>query len=185
MQPPNILPPGLQIIHDFITPAEEATLMTEIDRMSWSDILKRRTQHYGYDYGYKSKNLTKTDPIPPWCDFLWDKLRQANLLMPGKTQPDQLIVNEYEPGQGISAHTDAAIFGDVIVSLSLGSLCTMMFTHSDGRKYEAVLPRRSLVVMRGEAHTKWKHGIPSRKSDVVDGTKLVRGRRVSLTFRYV
>ena len=44
------------------------------------------------------------------------------------TNATQLIVNEYTPGQGISAHTDAKIFGDNIITLSLGSHCGFVFT---------------------------------------------------------
>ncbi len=41
---------------------------------------------------------------------------------------DQLIVNEYQPGQGISPHIDnKTLFSDIIVSLSLGSNAVMIF----------------------------------------------------------
>ena len=43
--------------------------------------------------------------------------------------PDQVIVNEYEPGQGIAAHVDCVPsgFSGTIASLSLLSSCTMHF----------------------------------------------------------
>ena len=41
---------------------------------------------------------------------------------------DQLIVNEYQPGQGISPHIDnQTLFGDVVVSVSLSSNTIMTF----------------------------------------------------------
>lgn len=41
---------------------------------------------------------------------------------------DQLIVNEYEPGQGINPHIDnIKLFKSDIASLSLGSDCIMIF----------------------------------------------------------
>lgn len=41
---------------------------------------------------------------------------------------DQLIINEYTPGQGINPHIDnPTLFSSPIVSLSLGSDCVMEF----------------------------------------------------------
>lgn len=41
---------------------------------------------------------------------------------------DQLIINEYQPGQGINPHIDnVKLFAEPIVSLSLGSECIMEF----------------------------------------------------------
>jgi alkylated DNA repair dioxygenase AlkB len=72
----------------------------------------------------------------------------------------------------------------VIASLSLGSACAMQLRQvgGDGR-LDLVLPPRSLVVMRGPAWHGWTHAIPARKSDVIDGRRIPRGRSVSLTFR--
>jgi hypothetical protein len=39
--------------------------------------------------------------------------------------------------------------------------------------------------LAGEARYDWRHAIPGRKIDKVDGRAVVRGRRVSLTFRTV
>jgi alkylated DNA repair dioxygenase AlkB len=77
-------------------------------------------------------------------------------------------------------------FGDTIASLSLGSGCLMDFTHSNtAQKTSLFLPPRSLLLLQSDARTHWQHGIAKRKSDVVDGVKVHRGRRVSLTFRNV
>ena len=40
---------------------------------------------------------------------------------------DQMIVNAYEAGAGISAHIDLSAFDDAIVAISLGSTCVMQF----------------------------------------------------------
>ena len=48
---------------------------------------------------------------------------------------DQLIVNEYIPGHGISAHVDAPkVFDDIITSVSLGSTCVMEFVNKETKK---------------------------------------------------
>ena len=84
------------------------------------------------------------------------------------------------PGQGIARHTDASIFGSPIVSLSLGSMCEMVFRCRDsGAVVGVILPPRSLLIMDGDARSRWTHEIPARLSD----RRLRRTRRVSLTFR--
>lgn len=154
-------------------------MISAVDKEPWSTTLKRRTQHYGYEYNYKSKNAAqKTRDFPEWSADLTSKLIKD--IYP--RAPEQLIVNEYEPGQGISKHTDAGIFDEPIASLSLGSSCVMIFRKKEEIK-EVLLPRRSLVVMSGESRWSWTHEIPQRKSDTLKGNKLKRTRRISLTFR--
>lgn len=41
---------------------------------------------------------------------------------------DQLIVNRYQPGEGITPHIDLARFEDGIAIVSLGSAAVMQFT---------------------------------------------------------
>jgi alkylated DNA repair dioxygenase AlkB len=52
-------------------------------------------------------------------------------------------------------------------------------------KHDLYLEPRSLITLSGLARYQWTHAIPARKSDVVDGFKIERGRRISLTFRTV
>jgi len=101
--------------------------------------------------------------------------------------PDQLIVNEYEPGQGISAHVDCVpCFGPVVCSVTLGSQCVMELTAVEGGEVKSLLLERgSLLVLAEDARYKWRHGIRGRKTDTFGEQVLTRGRRVSLTFRTV
>lgn len=62
---------------------------------------------------------------------------------------------------------------------------TMVMRHPDGRVKHVWLARRSLLVMAGAARYEWTHGIPCRKTDVVNGKLVRRGTRLSLTFRKV
>ncbi len=47
------------------------------------------------------------------------------------------------------------------------------------------VPQRSLYVMQDEVRYKWKHAIPPRKKDVIDGIIQHRDRRWSITYRKV
>lgn len=176
---------GLTYIPDFITSDEERSLIEIIDQQSWLNDLKRRVQHYGYKYDYKARAVTPESylgPLPEWLTSLCERLVQKDMF---QQKPDQVIVNEYVPGQGISAHVDCVpCFGDVIASLSLGSGAAMQLTKSD-EKQTLYLESRSLVILSGTARYEWTHAIPARKSDVVNEFKIERERRISLTFRSV
>ena len=122
--------------------------------------------------------------LPPWAGEIGRRLLAEEYIT---ELPDQLIVNEYEPGQGISNHIDCEpCFTGIIASLSLGSSCVMNFTSKEsGEVIPVFLEPRSLVVLKGEARYGWMHGIPARKSDDMAGRTVRRSRRVSLTFRKV
>jgi alkylated DNA repair dioxygenase AlkB len=177
--------PGLQYVREYITCEEHDGLLAAIDRQPWLTDLKRRVQHYGYRYDYKSRSVDASaflGSLPDWAAPLAERFQREGLLA-----PDQLIVNEYEPGQGISAHIDNIVaFGDTVLSLTLGSACVMLFADTkSAQEVPLLIEPRSLVVMQGDARYAWKHSIPARKKDTYQGRVIERARRVSLTFRSV
>jgi alkylated DNA repair dioxygenase AlkB len=179
--------PGSRYIQDFITPDEEVKIIKKVDASIWLMELSRRVQHYGYKYDYKSRKIDETmhiGELPQWLVYLGKKLVEADVF---SEIPDQVIVNEYQPGQGISPHIDCEpCFGDTIASLSLNSTCYMDFTEKDGTEKKSVwLEPRSLVVLKAEARYLWKHAIAKRRTDLHNGESVSRNRRISLTFRKV
>lgn len=178
--------PGLSYIPDYIDSAQEEALICHIDNQPWITDLKRRVQHYGYRYDYKARSISHDltlEALPEWlaayCHKLYEQGHFAKI-------PDQVIVNEYQPCQGISPHIDIPAFEEPIASLSLGSPCIMDFTHSKtGEKVPVLLEARSLVLMSGAARNDWKHSIAARKTDHYNGNTFSRTRRLSLTFRKV
>lgn len=176
---------GLSYIQNFVTEDEARELTAAIDQSTWLSELKRRVQHYGYKYDYTARTVANDayiGALPDWLAPVSTRLHDQGIF---QTVPDQVIVNEYEPGQGISAHVDCIpCFGDTIASLTLGSGAMMQFqnTHT-AQKEELYLQERSLIVLSGSARYEWRHAIPARKSDRAQGFKLDRSRRLSLTFR--
>lgn len=182
---PADLPEGLICLENYISQEGARMLFQHVDAALWRSDLKRRVQHYGYRYDYKTRQARREDylgPLPGFLQKFADRLTDDGHF---ETTPDQVIVNEYLPGQGISAHVDCRpCFGDTIAMLSLLSGCVMRFADQESsRKIDLYLQPSSLVVMRGPARQTWTHAIPSRKSDTVAGQKHVRSRRISLTFR--
>jgi alkylated DNA repair dioxygenase AlkB len=124
-----------------------------INCQSWLTDLRRRVQHYGFKYDYKGRKVTaemRLGPLPNWLLALCEELKDRGLM---PRVADQVIVNEYEPGQGIAPHVDCvSCFDDTIASLTLGSSCIMEFAKVKTRERSSLfLGRRSLVVLSGEA----------------------------------
>ncbi|MFB6306823.1 MAG: alpha-ketoglutarate-dependent dioxygenase AlkB [Flavobacteriales bacterium] len=179
--------PGLQYVPDFITPNEQKKLWQSINKETWLTELKRRVQHYGWKYDYKARAIDSSmylGELPDWAQSVAERLYKERYL-PNK--PDQLIVNEYEPGQGIANHVDCEpCFGSTIVTISMGSQCVMDFINLNSReKIEVLLEQRSLAVLSGEARYNWTHGIAARKTDNFKNVKTKRNLRISMTFRNV
>lgn len=179
---------GLSYIPDFISKKEHDLLLRQIDEQPWINELKRRVQHYGYKYDYKFHRINhsmKIADLPPWLHSFAERLKDKGFF---SITPDQVIVNEYLPGQGITNHIDCPpCFSDTIASLSLGSPCVMNFTNKDD-KNEVVpylLDINSIVILKEDARYNWMHGIKLVKTDNYFGHKIIRTRRVSLTFRKV
>lgn len=178
---------GFVLRDDYLSETGEASLIDWIDQQPWDTTLRRRVQHYGYRYDYTSRDIDSAlflGELPGPLGDLARRLAAEGFL---KTTPDQLIINEYEPGQGIAAHVDCVpCFGSQIASISLGSHVGMDFTRvADQVKIRQTLKARSLLVFSDVARYEWKHGIAARKSDLIDGKRVPRGRRISLTFRFV
>lgn len=182
---PDEWPDGLTYLENYISVDEANKLVQEIDAAPWRTDLKRRVQHYGYRYDYKSRQARREDylgPLPELFQQLAERLTAEGHF---QAVPDQVIINEYKPGQGISAHIDCQpCFGATIASLSLLSACVMRFaSQTYSQQMDLHLQPASLLVLKDDARHLWAHGIKPRKSDVISGQKHHRSRRISLTFR--
>ena len=181
----SIFVEGARLVPDIVTEAEERRILMRIADAPWLTNLSRRVQHYGYRYSYRDRATDRHAPAPAfprWADVIGERLRP---LFDGRL-PEQCIVNEHRPGQGIGMHADHAAFGAIVVSLSLGAAWHMQFRPRSARPYVrhglpsdevAVLPRRSALVLRGPARSAWMHAIdPASNADQAV-------TRVSATFR--
>eukprot|EP00743_Colponemidia_sp_Colp-15_P006292 GILK01006770.1.p1 GENE.GILK01006770.1~~GILK01006770.1.p1 ORF type:complete len:643 (+),score=105.48 GILK01006770.1:34-1962(+) len=178
--------PGLVLIEDFISKEEEQELLQYIDGSPWDTLISRRVQHYGYEFNYKTRNIDPSKPLPslpgPFSPVL-NRLVNDQLI---PFQPDQITVNEYQPGQGIASHVDThSAFEDGLVSLSLAGHTVMEFAHPDGRYKQILLYPRSALIMTQESRYAWRHAVVYRKTDMINGQIVPRSRRVSLTIRKI
>ena len=185
--------PGLTYLPNFLSDVEEMKIVEIIDRYEWSNELKRRVQHYGWRYDYKSGQVERTmrvGPLPDWATEIAQRLVERRLI---PEMPNQVIVNEYIREQGISRHVDSeSSFDDHIAMISLLETWEMVFRKRHGKeKCTVMLEKGSVAVMTGPSRSQWTHEIPNRKSEpgpmTNKGTRsrIPRGRRLSLTFRKV
>jgi alkylated DNA repair dioxygenase AlkB len=151
------------------------------------------------------------DHLPWWAMRYRERLVEQGIF---EHAPNQMGINEYLPGQGIAPHVDYHGGEVVSITLITGCVMdfTTFPVGGDAQKSargtsttgaalaaheeeEGILvgpteasmwlPPRSMVVLKGDARSKWTHGIARRKKDVVYGRVIPRGRRVSVTFRYI
>lgn len=103
---------------------------------------------------------------------------------------NHVLVNRYDPGSGILAHTDGPLYAPRVAVLSLGADATMDFgrhVHDDAsggrrvltRDLSVTLPANSLCVFEERLYTEFLHSI-RETAPSSDDTK-----RISLTIRVV
>jgi alkylated DNA repair dioxygenase AlkB len=172
-------PPEGFIYHEgLITPAEQATLVLEIEKLPLREfefhgyLGKRRTLSFGWNYRFADELLQQTEPVP---DFLLD-VRQRTARFAGLKSEDlpHVLLTEYSPGTPIGWHRDKGVFKDVI-GISLLSSCRFRLrrrTRMGWDRFTQLLAPRSAYLLRGEARTQWEHSIPR-----------VEHLRYSITFR--
>ena len=180
--------PGLQFLAGFLTPEQQAYCVKRVDAAvdQWRNDLSRRVQHYGWRYDYQARAITPDmylGALPDWLARLAQKLYDETGLF--DRAPEQVIVNEYLPGQGIAMHIDHPGFGPTVCTISLLDDWEMDFAENWRDKSPALLQRGSCVLLTDDARSVWQHGIAPRKSEALDKGRRNRKRRLSLTFRTV
>ena len=181
--------PGLHYFPGFLTSNQQREAVGHIDNSPWRDDLERRVQHYGWRYDYHARTVSRDMHIGPLPDWLQEMARRLSV----ETElfdhvPNQVIVNEYQAGQGIAMHVDRQCFGPAVATISLGDAWRMDLKpakDAGGKPEHILLEVGSAMVMTGSARSRWLHGIAKRKREREGESWRPRQRRISLTFRTV
>ena len=117
---------------------------------------------------------------------------------------DQMIVNNYVPGDGLKPHVDLHAFADGVAVVSLQSAVVMdmyppmVCGGGGGMEYETSYPvwlaPGDVLFLSGDARWRWRHGIAKRRNDPPRGWSPIansssggawveRGFRTSVTLR--
>lgn len=170
--------PGLALVEEAVSPAQEAQLCRRIDAAplapfkfgQWTG--KRLTCSYGSAYDFERSRLTPAPALPDWLTDLREKL--VALAQRDAANFVQALVIRYDSGAGIGWHRDRPQFGEVL-GLSLGAPCVLRLRRRTGGGFERRkidLPPRSLYRLTGEVREQWEHSIAPMEQ-----------RRWSVTFR--
>jgi len=171
-------PAGLQLEAQWLSRDAEAELVDRLSRLSFVDVVmrgqiaRRKVLHFGIDYGYDSRAIRETTPVPEWLLPLRE--RAAVLADVSAEALVEVLLSYYSAGAGIGWHRDAPMFGRV-VGVSLLGECTMQLrkrTATGFDRYELPLPPRSAYLLSGGVRWTWQHRIPA-----------VKVARYSITFR--
>lgn len=167
------------VVKDFVSEEEEIKLIENIDRIPWVESQSGRRKHdFGPKVNFKKKKirLNTFKGFPEYSRFILQRLATVEELS------DFLAVEmcnlDYHPSKGaaIDPHFDDFwLWGERLVTLNLLSETCYTLTQSDSNDQIVIhLPRRSLVVLYGEARFKWMHSIAREH---------INTRRIGITIR--
>ena len=183
---PPRLPHGLVYRPQFLTRAEEASLLTAIAPLPFRQarfqqyVARRRVVHFHADGdvdtedAYDDGESFSSGPVPPFLAALQQRIADAFGIV--RSAFVHTLVSEYQPGAPIGWHRDKPTYG-VVFGLSLKGRGTMRFrpleSHIEPRQTLVLeLEPRSLYVMQGPIRWLWQHSmLPAREL------------RYSITFR--
>lgn len=192
-------PPTIYYIPNFITADENTHIIKNVysvPKPKWTNLSNRRLQDYG---GVPHEKGMIPEKIPNWLEIYLNKIKELQVF--DKCEPNQVLVNEYLPGQGIMPHTDGPLFYPTICTISCGSHTILEFVENDSRRKKVcdiLLEECSLVIIKDDLYSKYLHSICDRKLDTIKDCVnlelcnkstsdeiLERSTRISLTIRNV
>jgi len=168
----KVVPSGLRYFPEIISVREEKDIIewaVKIGSGKWQQdrmrgqVTRRKYISFGWAYKLYSRTLIQAGRIP---SVLKDIRALCSVHAEASAKAfDQMVLIKYPIGAGIGAHTDAPCFGPVVLGLSLGTSCQMLFTHSNLRDFKLLLEPRSLLVLSGESRFSWTHEIASLRRE--------------------
>lgn len=140
-----------------------------------------------------SAGLVPKDNMPVWLKSLISSLKILPRI------PNHALINIYDAGEGILPHEDGPAYYPYAAILSVGCGSVFDFLGKLNRciSEQIYLSVGSLLLFQGEAYSNVLHQYADRRIDqvkgmverlgssVLKGNQLIRGKRISITLRYV
>ena len=162
-------PEGLGYVSDFLEHVESCALIRVIENQGqWDKSLHRWQKHWGWSYDTKGEP-SETGPFPdellPIVAAVTSKLLNLGVITDETVEVlNQGTAARYKPGSGIGPHVDNDKLGPLVVILSMGGACDMVFTRNgiyEGPRatHKVRLEPGSLLFMRDDARWHLSHAI--------------------------
>lgn len=165
-------------VPNFLSEEEEQYILRKIHdspRQKWKQLRNRRLQILGGEITNKGL-LPQT--LPSYLTLypaIIGRLKETGAFVQSPhQQPNHVILNEYQPGQGIMPHEDGPKYFPVVATLSLGSHTIFNYYQrksadaemgdTEGKAIDSepifsiLLEPRSLVISSGNMYTSYLHG---------------------------
>jgi alkylated DNA repair protein alkB family protein 6 len=211
------LPTGCYYAPNFITAEEEQQISSVINATpasKWTNLSHRRLLSLPGLLTGTARDTLIAAPLPQYLqDPILSRLRETKVFISTKSphgEPNHVLINEYQPGQGIMPHEDGPAYFPVTATVSLGSHTVLEIykKNEQGERESSPTWRilqepRSLLVTSESMYTNTLHGIANISNDedlrdgsitnwhaLADKTPYESGRcerqtRISLTYRDV
>ena len=176
-----VLPEGMRYAPQFLTPAEEESLVVLAQSLPLSEMnykgytARRRVASFGGSYDFDANRLREAQALPPSLEPLRDQVAAWLGVAPGAFT--QALVAEYRPGTPLGWHRDVPDFEDVVGVSLLGEATMRLRPYpprapKKGEVIKLRLEPRSIYLLRGPARWAWQHAVTP-----------TRTLRYSITFR--
>ena len=209
------LPGAWSYYPDFISPEEASKISDGIHRMppgKWTVLSHRRLLSLPSTLTGSAKDTLIAAPLPNFLDDpIMFRFKEKALFRESPHQaPNHVLINEYQPGQGIMPHEDGPAYHPITATVSLGGHTVFDIYGKNVQGERAAKPSwrilqepRSLLITTGDMYKATLHGISeltvdedlSHKSIVnwdqlgdtspFDSGRAERRTRISLTYRDV
>ncbi|KAI9699609.1 MAG: hypothetical protein M1820_007109 [Bogoriella megaspora] len=172
------LPPSFFYIPNFITEEEEAQILEKIPPNRWITLTHRRLQTHPSKLS--SSNTLLASPLPSFLTTpIIPRFQDLGLFKdtPHKA-PNHVLINEYQPGEGIMMHEDGGAYAPVVATVSLGGSLVLDLVEKtedgvdadgeegkEGKRWRILQEPRSLLVTTGRGYTDFLHGIAEVERD--------------------
>lgn len=171
----------VEVRTDFITEAEEAAFLRELD----PGLKKKRYEFDHWDdaiHGYRETERLRWGAA---CEEILNRVRSTAFPECSQLLGPVHVIDLDKTGY-IKPHIDSVKFcGDTIAGLSLLSDSIMRLVKEDtpSEWLDLLLSRRSLYILRDQARYKFTHEILKNEESVFNGQRVPRQRRISVICR--
>ncbi|XP_021773031.1 alpha-ketoglutarate-dependent dioxygenase alkB homolog 6-like [Chenopodium quinoa] len=186
--------PTVIYIPEFINDSEQTQLLNHIYQApisKWKTLKNRRLQNWG---GVVHEKGLISQDLPPWLTKITQRIHEELGIFPAA--PNHVLINEYQPDQGIMPHQDGPAYFPAASILSLKSPVVMNFTPhlklsecggtaeseaipqnseqstvplNSHNSFSLLLMPRSLLIFKDLAYSDYLHGIEDNAVQPFDG----------------